>query len=285
VEGTMISQALFVGIDRYQPRDERVRDLGGCVGDMELMYSTLLALQPDLEDRSRTLVDEAATTRNLADEIERLISSLAPGQVGFLYYAGHGGEVPNTRRTADDPEARDQILVPHDFSRREPLLDDMFHAWFSRIPEGAKLAAVFDSCHSGGMPRAPMSMHEAEKHRAAQWENRSIGFIPRAIYTPEELADLERLKRGLVVERSDARFVHLAAAQDDELAWERQFGDRRHGIFTYYLCQGLGDLGGTGTPAELMERVTAAIHAERGDQTPRLTGHGDFFHRGLFELE
>lgn len=280
----MISAALFVGIDHYRPRDETVRDLGGCVGDMELMYSTLARLQPDLPSRSRKLVDEAATTRELTAAIEDLVAGLEPGRVGFLYYAGHGGQVPNAERTRDDPEAYDQILVPHDFSKKEPLLDDMFRSWFSRVPEGGKLVAVFDSCHSGGMPRAPMSMAEAERHRAAGWRSRSIGVLPRHIYSPRDLKSLADLKKGYRVERSDASFVLLAAARDDQLAWERRFGSGRHGIFTYYLCEALAERGSAATPTQLLSRTATGIRSIRDDQDPGLTGRDRFFHRGLFDV-
>lgn len=280
----MISGALFVGIDRYQPRDEAAHDLGGCVGDMELMYSTMATVFSDLPGKSRKLTNEAATTSNLVGAIEDLVSGVGPGQAGFLYYAGHGGEVPNVDRTPDDPESHDQILVPHDFSKTEPVLDDMFHAWFSRIPEGGKLVAIFDSCHSGGMPRAPMSAEQIREYQAAGWRNRSIGPIPRHVYTDQDLQALANLKRACRIERADAAFVHLAASQDRELAWERNFGAERHGLFTYYLCEALRQWGAAATPRRLLSHATTRIQGHRSDQQPRLTGRQAFLHQALFDI-
>ena len=280
----MISRALFVGIDRYRPRDCQVPNLGGCVGDMRLMHSTMTEVFGTSLQNVETLTDADATTSNLIAAIEGLVAGVRQGQVGFLYYAGHGGQVPNADRTADDPEDYDQILVPHDFSMTEPLLDDMLHAWLSRIPDGGKLVAILDSCHSGGMPRAPMSVEECRSRQDEGWQSRSIGVIPRAAYTPKQLQALGDLKKRFKVEGANESFVLLAAAQDDESAWERDFGDGKHGIFTYHVCEALRERGSAATPIELVDYAYAKIMGYRENQMPRLTGLEKFFRKPLFDV-
>ncbi len=279
----MLKRALFVGIDKYNSKSKSIQNLQGCVSDMLLMKETIEKIVGHLPDHHKILIDNQATTKNILEALEFLIENLERGEKVFMYYAGHGGQTPNTIQTKDDPEEYDQILVPHDFSKTEPLLDDILRTYFSRIPEGSQFIAILDSCHSGGMARASMSSAEAELYRKEGWENRSIGIISRAEYSPSELRKLKKHKQKFMVERSENQLIMLAAAQPDELAWERYFGKKKHGIFTYHICEKLRESGIHSNPKELVDHAYKKILAYRENQMPRLIGSEKLFDQPLFD--
>ena len=277
----IISKALFIGIDRYNSPSTRIKDLHGCVKDMQLAMETIDRVV-GLPRDTQTVTDHEAITDRVINELTTLVDSLRPGEEGVIFDAGHGGQVPNTLQTEDDMEALDQVLVTHDFSKTAPLIDDMLHCLLNRIPSGAKLIVILDSCHSGGMPRAPLSTAEIDKRRREGWESRSIGALTRAEYSPTELRELAEHKNRNLVAHADAPFVMLSAAQAHELAWERYFNEEKHGIFTYHLCEYLANASTGVTPVEMIRHVYQQIRQYRENQMPRLTGQQMLFSQPLF---
>jgi uncharacterized caspase-like protein len=276
----MITKALLIGIDKYNAESNRITDLNGCVNDMHLMKETVTNALGVLPDDTVILEDQAATTRHIMDRLQSISENLKPGEEGFVYYAGHGGQVPNTSVSEEDAEEYDETLVPHDFSLTEPLLDDIFSGYLSLVPEGARLIIALDSCHSGGMRRA---MTYSEEYAEENWRSRSIGRIARAEYTPQAFQKLKEHKERNLIEKSGENFVLLAAAQAHEYAWERRFDDGSHGIFTYHICEGLREFGPGVTPVNLTNHIYAKIQTYRENQMPRLIGNEKFFNGPLFK--
>lgn len=278
----MLSKALFIGIDKYNSESKKIKDLEGCVSDMYFMKETLKNVLGSLPKDTVMLVNHHATTQNILNSLQHLVDKLKVEEQVFMYYAGHGGQVPNVLRSKEDPEAYDQILVPHDFSKTEPLLDDILHIYFSRIPEGSKFIMILDSCHAGGMARSPMSMDEMKSYRQEGWTSRSIGRISRAEYSPTELQKLGAYQQKYIIETSESQFNLLAAAQPCELAWERFFGEEKHGIFTYHVCEILNEKGAIVTPVNIINYAYLKIKTYRENQMPRLIGNESLFNRPLF---
>jgi hypothetical protein len=278
----MISKALFVGIDTYNSKDMAIDDLKGCVSDMFLMKETLTHVLGALPKDTVILTDQNATTRNILNSLQHIVEGLKPGEQVFMYYAGHGGQVPNASQSEEDLEAYDQMLVPHDFSKTEPLLDDIINYHFSRIPNDSKLIMILDSCHAGGMAR---SMTYSRDYELEEWTSRSIGIISRAEYSPAELKKLREYKHRFIIERSERNFILLAAAQPHEFAWERSFNGKSHGIFTYHICELLKENGINESPVNLINYAYSKIMTYRENQMPRLIGNENFFHKPVVAQE
>lgn len=280
----MLSKALFVGIDKYNSRSKKIKNLEGCVGDMYLMKEVITGVLEGLPRDTVVLTDRQATTQNILDALQHLVEGLKTGEQVFMYYAGHGGQVPNVSRSEQDPEAYDQILVPHDFSKTEPLLDDILQTYFSRIPQGAKFIMMLDSCHAGGMARTLMFSMLVDGIQRKGWTNRSIGRISRAEYSPTELQKLGECQQRYMIGKSESQFILLAAAQPHELAWERFFGKEKHGIFTYHAHEVLKEKGASLTPLNLINYAYSKIKTYRKNQMPRLIGNESLFNKPLFEI-
>lgn len=280
----MLKKALFVGIDEYNSRSANIKNLQGCVADMQLMKETLKKALGNLPGDTTTLVNNQATTRNVLNSLHHLVADIKPGEQVLMYFAGHGGRVPNLFPDKNDPEPVDEVLVTHDFSKTEPLLDDILHSYINKIPQNSRFILIFDNCHAGGMPRAPMSMAEMDIYLKEGWESRNITPVTKPDYSPTEMQKLAQHQQRYKQEKSKGQFIFLAAAQPHESAYERYFGKNKHGIFTYYICERIREKGINISPVDLINYSHAKIETHRSDQMPRLIGSEHFFNRQLFEI-
>ncbi|KAF5364967.1 hypothetical protein D9758_008155 [Tetrapyrgos nigripes] len=144
-------RALLVGIS-YN------KGLKGPHKDVIAMRSLLIEKYDYLPDDIVVLVDDRKekslqpTKANLFRELEKLIDDAKRGDHFFFHYAGHvvqGQEDPNS----PEEDRREEYIVPCD--AREPIAlqdciqdDTLKELLVKRLPVGAHLVAVFDSCHS-----------------------------------------------------------------------------------------------------------------------------------------
>jgi hypothetical protein len=67
-----------------------------------------------------------------------------------LFASTHGSHVPD--QDGDDEDGYDEVLVAHDHDwERAVLTDDELARALARVPDGVRLAAIWDTCHAGTM--------------------------------------------------------------------------------------------------------------------------------------
>jgi hypothetical protein len=95
-----------------------------------------------------TLLTRRATSDAVIGEIETAAAALRAGDIFFLTYSGHGGQVPD--RNGDETEdLQDETWVLYD---RE-VVDDELYALWGAFEAGVRILVLSDSCHSGSMTR------------------------------------------------------------------------------------------------------------------------------------
>src|SRR5678815_3771458 len=72
---------------------------------------------------------------------------LAAGDLYFLSYSGHGGQVPDV--TGEEDDKKDETWCLFDGQ----LIDDELYYELSRFGEGVRILVLSDSCHSGTVTR------------------------------------------------------------------------------------------------------------------------------------
>jgi metacaspase-1 len=244
------------------------------------VYDALLDLKACTPDRIKVLTDAEATYDGILQALSDWVRDVGTGEKIFLYYSGHGTRVPDLDK--DEADGMDDAIVTHDFSKVRPLLDDILHFHFAKIPASASATVVFDCCHSGGLPRSPVGCGEMQDDSG---QPRGGPPIPRSEYTPADLRTLaEHKKRFATEETVDDRIVVLAACQCTEQAWEYQVGGRRQGLFTYSLCECLRNGNCSQEAKQVINSAFAAMQTLRPDetQTPRLIGSEQLFQAPLF---
>jgi hypothetical protein len=142
-----------VGINYEDNRRARLR---GCVNDARSMM-TLLKRNGYPDDGSHMLLlsDERnrggeyqPTTENILKAFRWLMKDVRRGDVLFFHFSGHGGQVPD--KSGHETDGYNETILPVDFERRGQITDDvLWGGLVYDLPEGARLTALMDMCHSG----------------------------------------------------------------------------------------------------------------------------------------
>jgi uncharacterized caspase-like protein len=248
--------AVVIGIGRYE--NGTIPTLKYAVPDAEEMYRVLTGPVGFKKDNVLLLTDRTErkpTLRNIKYALGTFLARTAQKEdTVIVYFAGHGAPEVDPRGLERDGLAK--YLIPSDadpddlFSTALPM-DDL-QSIFGRI-EAERMVVFLDACYSGA---AGGRTFASRKTRAG---------------TVDDLF-LERLTR------SKGRAI-VTAARPAEVSVE--LPELGHGIFTYYLTEGLkgaGDLNRDGivTLQELYEyleqQVVRKSRAVGGNQHPVMKG-------------
>ncbi len=145
-------KALIVGIN-YKKSHSPLR---GCVNDARKMMSLLNRNgYPDDGSHMLLLTDEKGrgpeyqpTAENIMKALRWLMRDVRRGDVLFFHFSGHGRQKPDM--SGHETDGYNETILPVDFERWGQITDDVL--WGSlvyELPEGARLTALMDMCHSG----------------------------------------------------------------------------------------------------------------------------------------
>jgi len=98
--------------------------------------------------KSTVLLTKKATRANVLTTVRRAAKTLAAGDLFFLSYSGHGGQVPDV--SGEELDKLDETWCLFDGQ----LIDDELYFEFSRFKTGVRILVLSDSCHSGTVVRA-----------------------------------------------------------------------------------------------------------------------------------
>jgi hypothetical protein len=241
-----------IGISKYQ--DPSIPGLGYADADARAVYDYYRGTFGLPESQVFLRVNEQATLREIKSLLGTQLVAKAndPKDTVILYFAGHG---MRDRETGSlDPDGLSKYFLPYDTSRNDLYstaleMDEVTNILRRLTPD--RVVVLFDSCFSGAAGgRSPYDPKAAGE---------------RAPISGDFLDRMAHVGKGRVV---------LAASGPDESAQES--AEFSHGVFTYYLLEGLSgaaDLNGDGdidvheSYAYISEKVSRATH---GKQNPKL---------------
>ena len=93
------------------------------------------------------LLTKKATRASALAAMRRAAKALRSGDLLFLTYSGHGGQVPDIN--GDEADKRDETWCLYDGQ----VIDDELYLEFSRFATGVRILVLSDSCHSGTVAR------------------------------------------------------------------------------------------------------------------------------------
>lgn len=312
-------QALLVGVSGY-PSLPEARRLRGPRNDVPLMREALLrAGMP--ADGIRMLADgvpgsAALPTRGaILAGMDALAAHSQPGDWVVVYFSGHGSQQPQPPLSPGstryrEPDGLDEIFLPYDIGHWDGRLgavqgalvdDDIGTALDAISARGARVWAIFDTCHAGDMARTWHPAQPGTVYRTVP---------PEALGVPAFKAAPAASRRALpspaasALDTPGAGRVVFYASHPDEPAAEEPLPEplpglsplppagrptaalKVYGYFTYLVAQELGRLGRQpiATLGTLAERV-AQRYASRPYPTPLFEGNlkqvADFSQTGL----
>ncbi len=139
-------RSLHIGLNRVDPAgyDGWDGQLNACEADAKDMN----ALAEKQQFETKLLLTAEATSDVILAAIDDAAAQLRGGDIFFLTYSGHGGQVPDTN--GDDADHKDETWVAYD----RMIVDDELYARFGKFAEGVRIAMLSDSCHSGTVAKA-----------------------------------------------------------------------------------------------------------------------------------
>ena len=266
VEGE--NRALLIGVGDYKLPNN---DLPGIDRDVAAMQRVAghMGFAPG---QIKILADRSATSRAIKSAIENwLIKGAGSGDRILFYFSGHGSQVRD--RNSDEPDGRDEVLLPHDFgvgnnTLTRTLVDDEFQAYIRQM-RASEIYIIVDACHSGTASK--------------QWR-KAIGTAKARIFVYPEIGDGAGHFGDAEdsTAKSNISYAAVGACQDHQLS----YGDNTGGFFTQNLARGMDRAAAQGIPISLRElaKIAEAGIAQRmGPEAyqPRLNGNQSLLNKNL----
>ena len=255
----MANRALCVGINDYPGSD---MDLAGCVNDAR-DWQTLLERRGHHVDH---LHDSEATRARIVEALKAVIGQAGEDDSVVFTFSGHGSWLPDDDR--DEPDARDEMMCPHDVMKEQYLLDDDLYEIFCTKRAGARLYVIADSCHSGSVVRyaaapaepdgAPLKARFLPPYVFARGDRVLERAIDRAANTPAPM----KLRYPALL---------FSGCQDTEFSYDATFNGRSNGAFTRTAIDALQDASIV-SPRALYDAIRERLPSQALPQTPQLFG-------------
>ncbi len=124
---------------------------GGWTGPLaacEFDANDMAAIARSKGMKASVLLTRKGTRSNVLGAMRAAAKQLRSGDLYFLSYSGHGGQVPDV--TGEEADKRDETWCLYDGQ----LIDDELYYELSRFAAGVRVLVLSDSCHSGTVVRA-----------------------------------------------------------------------------------------------------------------------------------
>lgn len=137
----------FVFGSNYKGTDA---ELSACVSDCERIRDRFKSRGYHVEEYIQETV---LSWRDIKPKLVAFIKSLNRGNVGVVYYSGHGFQLPDVN--GDEKDGKDEAIY---FSKGDWVGDDELRQIFQQAKLGVNLFLMFDCCHSGTMADLPLRL-------------------------------------------------------------------------------------------------------------------------------
>ena len=270
-------RALLIAIDNYEAPATYTpsgtgrslfRNLDGCVNDARSIQSIVVSKFQFDAAKVDTLYDAAANRAGILKKMNELLAASQRNDIAFIYYAGHGSQVPNS--LAKEVDKKDESMVPSDTWKEgvEDIRDkELANIYNKFIDKGVKLTVIMDCCHSGSLSRGPNSPGKFRFIEEAKYDAKDAS-VPQA---PEL--------------RKEGTFLIMSAAQDNEFAQEqRDENNIPHGAFTIAFIQALEQQSVNASVLNLFISIRAILKSNGKKQEPVLGASSERQQQTLFGL-
>ena len=236
--------SLHLGLDSVDPAHYAGWD--GALAACEWDAKDMAALARSSKMQPTILLTKKATRKAVLAALRAAAKKLQSGDLFFLTYSGHGGQVPDV--TGEERDKQDETWCLYDGE----LIDDELYLELGGFAAGVRVLVLSDSCHSGTVTRARMmpgrskmlppvvAARTYDAHKAFYDElQRSVAKAAghlRAMDPDTALANVhatnsQRLTR--IDKKSKAAILLISGCQDDQTSMD---GDR-NGAFTEQLLR------------------------------------------------
>lgn len=206
--------AVVIGVSEY--KDHRIPRLLYAARDAGAFHAWLTSADGGryAPSRTRLLLDEKATAQSIRNALFEWLGEAIEEDLVTIYFSGHG-----TPQSPDRPE--NLFLVPYD-ADYDHIAATGFPMWdietaLEKFIKARKVVVIADACHAGGIGAEFAGIRRAI-------------VVQQAGLVSDGLQNLAHANDGVAV---------ITSAGSKQLSQESEKWGGGHGVFTYYLLQGL----------------------------------------------
>jgi metacaspase-1 len=224
--------SIHVGLNTVDP--DHYDGWDGALNACEFDANDMRSLAESKGFESSTLLTKDATADAVTAAIEKAAKELGSGDLLFMTYSGHGGQVPD-RNNEDEKDRSDETWVLYD----RQLVDDELYALWGTFQPGVRIFLLSDSCHSGTVSRnidadVPDVVATAESAAKQSPRYRALPRDKMIATYRAHASDYDEIQRACPTsEKVDigATVLLISGCQDDQLSLD----GFSNGLFTENL--------------------------------------------------
>ena len=267
--------SLHIGLNGVSAAAYEGRD--GPLATCEFDANDMAAIAKSKGMKSTLRLTKKATRSNMLSAMRAAAKALKSGDLFFISYSGHGGQVPDINHDEDD--RKDETWCLYDGQ----LIDDELYFEFSKFAAGVRILMLSDSCHSGTASRerpppvppgqrskampdgVAIRVYDAHKAFYDKLQNDVTKAAGGPVTDPDTaLSQVGAAgQTGTVAGKLNPAVVLISGCQDNQTSMD---GDH-NGAFTEQLLKVRNHGAFTGTYGSFHARIRAAMPAS---QSPNL---------------
>jgi metacaspase-1 len=195
------AMSLHLGLNAVSPAA-----YGGWSGELNACQNDandMAALAKAQGMKPAVLLDKKATRAALLAGLRAAAKALKKGDLFFLTFSGHGGQLPDV--TGEEPDKKDETWCLWDGQ----LIDDELYLELGRFAAGVRILVLSDSCHSGSVTRdGPPAMAAT----GPEWRSKMMPLeVGRRTYAQHQ-AFYDKLQQEVATQSGKAGVVDPDAA-------------------------------------------------------------------------
>jgi hypothetical protein len=245
---------------------------------------------------STVLLTKKATRSAVLGAMRSAAKTLGSGDLFFLTYSGHGGQIPDVSGEEDDK--KDETWCLYDGQ----LIDDELYFELSRFGSGVRVLVLSDSCHSGTVTRAAMMPPTTIPSQRPKLMPESVGMRVyrdhQAFYDKLQMDVAETAGKrpvdpdaaiaqvaasgrlSAIVKKFDPSVVLISGCQDNQTSMDGE----HNGAFTEQLLKVWNQGGFQGNYGNFHARIKARMPATQSPNLFTLGAAGEFLAQKPFTV-
>jgi hypothetical protein len=246
--------------------------------------------------KSTLLLTKKASRDAVLGAMRSAAKTLAAGDLFFLTYSGHGGQVPDV--SGDEDDKKDETWCLYDGQ----LIDDELYFELGRFKAGVRILVLSDSCHSGTVTRdaampvatipsqrpklmpAAVAMRTYRDHQAF-YDKLQLDVAAKAgapVVDPDTaIAQVTASGRlSGIVAKFDPAVILVSGCQDNQTSMDGE----HNGAFTEQLLRVWNQGGFQGNYANFHARIKARMPATQSPNLFTLGAAGTFLAQKPFSV-
>ncbi|BAL77541.1 caspase family protein [Bradyrhizobium cosmicum] len=170
------------------------------------------------------LLTRKATRSAVLGGIAHAAKTLKSGDMFFLTYSGHGGQLPDLN--GDEPDGKDETWCLYDGE----LIDDELYSSWRAFAAGVRILLLSDSCHSGSVSKALYYQARARSVSGTLYRAMPDEVALRVYQNNKKTYDplLKRRDLSEALGKIKASVLLISGCQDNQLSQDGTF----NGLFT-----------------------------------------------------